>query len=153
MSSVLEGDSFEISLDPQRIDIDAVHAFLRDSYWAQGIPRDIVARAIANSLCVGAFVDGAQIGFARLVTDRATFGYLADVYVLSAYRGRGIASRMLSALMAHPEVQGLRRLMLVTRDAQTLYAGFGFAALAAPERHMERTDPEIYRRAASLPAH
>ncbi len=148
MSSAPEGDSFEISLDPHRIDVDAVHAFLRTSYWAQAIPRDIVARAIANSLCVGAFVDGAQIGFARLVTDRATFGYLADVYVLAAYRGRGIATRMLSALMAHPEVQGLRRLMLVTRDAQTLYAGFGFAALAAPERHMERTDPEIYQRAA-----
>jgi N-acetylglutamate synthase-like GNAT family acetyltransferase len=148
MSSAPASSSIEISLDPQRIDIDAVHAFLRTSYWAQAIPREIVAQAVANSLCVGAYWEGEQIGFARLVTDRATFGYLADVYVLSDYRGKGIAKRMLSALMAQPEAQGLRRLMLVTRDAHGLYADFGFTALAAPERHMEKTDPEIYWRAA-----
>jgi N-acetylglutamate synthase-like GNAT family acetyltransferase len=147
MSFATDASSFEISLDPRRIDIDAVHAFLRTSYWAQAIPREIVAKSVANSLCVGAFSGGTQIGFARLVTDCATFGYLADVYVLSEHRGQGIAKRMLTTLMAHPDVQGLRRLMLVTRDAQRLYAECGFTALAAPERHMEKTDPEIYRRA------
>jgi N-acetylglutamate synthase-like GNAT family acetyltransferase len=147
MSFSTDASSFEISLDPRRIDIDAVHAFLRTSYWAQAIPREIVAKSVANSLCVGAFSGGTQIGFARLVTDCATFGYLADVYVLSEHRGQGIAKRMLTTLMAHPDVQGLRRLMLVTRDAQRLYAECGFTALAAPERHMEKTDPEIYRRA------
>lgn len=148
MSSAPGSSSIEISLDPQRIDIDAVHAFLRTSYWAQAIPREIVAQAAANSLCVGAYWEGEQIGFARLVTDRATFGYLADVYVLSEHRGQGIAKQMVGALFDHPEVQGLRRLMLVTRDAHGLYADFGFTALAAPERHMEKTDPEIYQRAA-----
>lgn len=147
MSFATDASSFEISLDRRRIDIDAVHAFLRTSYWAQAIPREIVAKSVANSLCVGAFSGGTQIGFARLVTDCATFGYLADVYVLSEHRGQGIAKRMLTTLMAHPDVQGLRRLMLVTRDAQRLYAECGFTALAAPERHMEKTDPEIYRRA------
>jgi N-acetylglutamate synthase-like GNAT family acetyltransferase len=147
MSFATDASSFEISLDPRRIDIDAVHAFLRTSYWAQAIPREIVAKSVANSLCVGAFSGRTQIGFARLVTDCATFGYLADVYVLSEHRGQGIAKRMLTTLMAHPDVQGLRRLMLVTRDAQRLYAECGFTALAAPERHMEKTDPEIYRRA------
>ncbi|MBK9494327.1 MAG: GNAT family N-acetyltransferase [Xanthomonadales bacterium] len=147
MSFATDASSFEISLDPRRIDIDAVHAFLRTSYWAQAIPREIVAKSVANSLCVGAFSGGTQIGFARLVTDCATFGYLADVYVLSEHRGQGIAKRMLTTLMAHPDVQGLRRLMLVTRDAQRLYAECGFTALAAPDRHMEKTDPEIYRRA------
>ncbi|MCC6505688.1 MAG: Acetyltransferase (GNAT) family protein [Alphaproteobacteria bacterium ADurb.BinA280] len=147
MSFSTDASSFEISLDPRRIDIDAVHAFLRTSYWAQAIPREIVAKSVANSLCVGAFSGGTQIGFARLVTDCATFGYLADVYVLSEHRGQGIAKRMLTTLMAHPDVQGLRRLMLVTRDAQRLYAECGFTALAAPDRHMEKTDPEIYRRA------
>jgi len=147
MSFSTDASSFEISLDPRRIDIDAVHAFLRTSYWAQAIPREIVAKSVANSLCVGAFSGGTQIGFARLVTDCATFGYLADVYVLSEHRGQGIAKRMLTTLMAHPDVQGLRRLMLVTRDAQRLYAECGFTALAAPDRHMEKTDPETYRRA------
>lgn len=148
MSFATDASSFEISLDPRRIDIDAVHAFLRTSYWAQAIPREIVAKSVANSLCVGAFSGGTQIGFARLVTDCATFGYLADVYVLSEHRGQGIAKQMVGALFDHPEVQGLRRLMLVTRDAHGLYADFGFTALAAPERHMEKTDPEIYQRAA-----
>lgn len=135
-----------ISLDPARLDLDAIHAFLAESYWAQGVPRDVVVRAVAHSLCVGAYRGTAQIGFARLVTDRATFAYLADVYVLPGHRGHGIARRMLEQLLGHPDVLGLRRLLLVTRDAHGLYERLGFRTLAAPERYMERLDPDVYRR-------
>ena len=136
---------YEISLDPARIDLAATHAFLARSYWAKDIPQSVVRKAIDNSLCVAAFAGAEQVGFARLVTDRATFAYLADVYVLEAHRGRGLSRRLVAALLAHPEVQGLRRLMLVTRDAHGLYEKFGFTALAHPTRVMELHRPEIYR--------
>jgi GNAT superfamily N-acetyltransferase len=135
---------YEISLDPARVDVEAAHAYLSGSYWAQGIPIDLLRKAIANSLCVAAFHQGVQVGFARVVTDRATFAYLADVYVLEAHRGRGLSRRLVAALLDHPEMQGLRRLMLVTRDAQGLYEKFGFTALAHPERVMERHRPDVY---------
>jgi GNAT superfamily N-acetyltransferase len=135
---------YEISLDPARVDVEAAHAYLSGSYWAQGIPIDLLRKAIANSLCVAAFHQGVQVGFARAVTDRATFAYLADVYVLEAHRGRGLSRRLVAALLDHPEMQGLRRLMLVTRDAQGLYEKFGFTALAHPERVMERHRPDVY---------
>jgi GNAT superfamily N-acetyltransferase len=135
---------YEISLDPARVDVEAAHAYLSGSYWAQGIPIDLLRKAIANSLCVAAFHQGVQVGFARVVTDRATFAYLADVYVLEAHRGRGLSRRLVAALLDQPEMQGLRRLMLVTRDAQGLYEKFGFTALAHPERVMERHRPDVY---------
>ena len=135
---------YEISLDPARVDVEAAHAYLSGSYWAQGIPIDLLRKAIANSLCVAAFHQGIQVGFARVVTDRATFAYLADVYVLEAHRGRGLSRRLVAALLDQPEMQGLRRLMLVTRDAQGLYEKFGFTALAHPERVMERHRPDVY---------
>ena len=135
---------YELSLDPARIDLDATLAYLATSYWAEHIPREVVRKAIANSLCVAVFADGAQVGFARLVTDRATFAYLADVYVLEAHRGRGLSRRLVAALLEHPDTQGLRRLMLVTRDAQGLYEKFGFTALAHPGRVMELHRPGIY---------
>jgi GNAT superfamily N-acetyltransferase len=137
---------YRISTDPGEMDVDAIHAFLSgESYWARGIPRETVARSIANSLPFGVFdTDGAQVAFARVVTDRATFAYLADVYVLPAHRGRGISRWMMEAVSAHPELQGLRRWMLMTQDAHGLYARFGFQPLAHPERAMERTDPGIY---------
>lgn len=137
-------DDIEISFDAARLDVDVIHGFLTTSYWSPGVPRAIVARAIAGSLCVGAYAGGAQIAFARLVTDRATFAYLADVFVLPEHRGRGVSRRMLTALFAHPDVQGLRRMMLATRDAHGLYAAFGFVPLAVPGRFMERHDPEVY---------
>jgi GNAT superfamily N-acetyltransferase len=137
---------YEISLDPARIDAEAVHAFVGGSYWAAGIPLALLRRAIANSLCVAAFHEGRQVGFARVVSDRATFAYLADVYVLEAHRGRGLSRRMLDQLFAHPELQGLRRWMLVTRDAHGLYADYGFRSLAHPDRVMERHDPDVYAR-------
>ena len=136
-----------LSTDPDEMDVDAIHAYLGgESYWARGIPRETVARSIRNSLCFGVFdtADGTQAAFARVVTDRATFAYLADVYVLPAYRGRGISTWMMDAVTAHPELQGLRRWMLMTQDAHGLYARYGFRPLGDPGRGMERTDPDIY---------
>jgi len=134
-----------LSLDPSRLDIDAIHAFLTTTYWSPGISREVVARAVAGSVCVGAFDGEAQVGFARLVTDRATFAYLADVYVLEPYRGAGLARRMLDALFAEVNVKQLRRMMLATRDAHALYAQYGFTPLGAPERFMELHRPDVYR--------
>ena len=137
-----------IGTDPADIDLDVVHGFLsRDAYWCPGIPRAVVARAIANSLCFAAWLDGRQVGFARVVSDRATFAYLADVFVLPDVRGRGISKAMMRAVFAHPDLQHLRRFMLATADAHGLYASFGFTALARPERMMERYDPTAYRHA------
>lgn len=137
--------SYEISTDKSRLDRAAIHAFLSASYWSPGIPEAIVARAIEHSLCFGVFHEGAQVGFARVVTDRATFGYLADVYLLEAHRGRGVARQLVAAVMAHPDLQGLRRLLLATRDAHGLYARFGFRPLANPDRMMEVHRPDLYR--------
>jgi len=134
-----------ISMDAQRLDVDAIHAFLTTTYWSPGISREVVARAVAGSVCVGAFDGEAQVGFARLVTDRATFAYLADVYVLEPYRGAGLARRMLDALFAEVNVKQLRRMMLATRDAHALYAQYGFTPLGAPERFMELHRPDVYR--------
>lgn len=136
---------YEVSSDPARLDLDAIHAFLSRSYWSPGLPRAVMERAIANSICFGVYRDGAQLGFARVITDKATFAYLADVYVLEAHRGLGLARRIVEQVRAHPELQGLRRMMLATRDMQALYAKFGFRPLAAPERMMEIHDPHAYR--------
>jgi len=138
--------SYRISFDPAELQLDVIHGYLARSYWAEGIPREIVARAIANSLCVGAYRDGDQAGFARVITDRATFAYLADVFVLEEHRSQGLARAMLEALDAHPELQGLRRWALFTRDMQPLYAKLGWEAYPAPERLMVRHIPDIYTR-------
>jgi GNAT superfamily N-acetyltransferase len=134
-----------LSTNAAEMDVDAVHAYLSgESYWSRGIPRETVERSLRNSLCFGVFDGDAQVAFARVITDRATFAYLADVYVLSTYRGRGISGMLMEAVTAHPELQGLRRWMLMTQDAHGLYARFGFGPLAHPERAMERTVPDIY---------
>jgi len=139
--------SYRLSFEPAEQQTEIIHAFLEGPYWAQGIPRHIVERAIANSLCVGAFdADGDQVGFARVVTDRATMAYLADVFVLPAHRGQGLARRMLEALEAHPDLQGLRRWLLFTRDMQPLYAKLGWAPIPHPERCMEKHDVDLYTR-------
>lgn len=136
-----------LSADPAEMDVDAIHAYLSgESYWAAGIPREVVERAVRNSLCFGIFDGDAQVAFARVITDRATYAYLADVYVLRPYRGRGLSKWMMEAALAHPELQGLRRWQLVTKDAQGLYARFGFAPVTHPERNMERTDRDAYAR-------
>ncbi len=144
--------AYLISTDPSLLDVDAVHAYLTRSYWAQGIPRDVVARALTHSLCFGLYhepADGGartQVGLARVITDRATYAYLCDVYVREEHQGRGLGKRLIGAIMRHPDLQGLRRLGLFTRDAHGLYEGFGFTALSHPERAMERRDPDVYRR-------
>jgi GNAT superfamily N-acetyltransferase len=140
-------DDLRLSTLADEMDVDAVHAYLAgESYWARGVPREVVARAVQHSLCVGVFDGAAQVAFARAITDRATFAYLADVYVLQAYRGRGISKWMMETFDSHPDLQGLRRWMLMTHDAHGLYARFGFTPLAHPDRAMERTHPGIYAR-------
>ena len=127
---------------PGEGDLDAIHAFLRESYWSPGVARDAVARGCANSLCAIARDDsGALAGFARVVSDRASFAWLCDVFVLPAHQGRGVARSLVRALRAHPELQGLRRWLLATRDAHGVYAALGFAPLAQPERWMEIPRP------------
>ncbi len=136
--------SYDITTDAMRIDAVAAHAFLTNTYWSPGVPLATVRRALANSLCVAAFDGAAQVAFARVVTDRATFAYLADVYVLPEHRGRGLSRRIIETLFAHPDLQGLRRMMLATRDAHGLYERFGFTPLGNPDRFMERHDPDVY---------
>ncbi|SDO73358.1 Acetyltransferase (GNAT) family protein [Rhodoferax sp. OV413] len=133
--------AYRISTDPQQLDLAAVHAYLAQSYWSPGVARERVERAAANSLCFGLFHGAQQVGFARVVTDKTTFAYLADVYILEAYRGQGLSKWLMQTILAHPDLQGLRRFMLATRDAHSLYAQFGFTALANPGRLMEMHRP------------
>jgi len=141
------GDLF-ISTDPALMDLDVIHGFLSGSYWSAGIPRATVERAVAGSMSFGLFEGSHQIGYARVITDKATFAYLCDVFVLESHRGRGLGKWLVEALLAHPDLQGLRRFVLATRDAHSLYAMYGFTPLSAPERMMERLAPTIYQRPA-----
>ena len=129
-----ERDTFQVSTDPARFDLDAIHAYLTASYWAEGVPRELVARSLDESLAFGLYDAGRQIGLARVITDRATFAYLCDVYVLEAYRGRQLGVWLMECVMAHPDLQGLRRFMLATRDAHALYAKFGFTPPTVAEK-------------------
>ncbi len=141
-------DDYLISTDPARLDVGVIHGFLRGSYWAEAIPRDIVERAVQNSLCFGAYYRNEQIGLARVVTDYATFAYVADVFVLAPWRGRGISKALMTEVVRHPDLQNLRRWLLATKDAHGLYQRFGFTAPPYPDRQMERADPSIYLRLA-----
>ncbi|HJP97074.1 MAG TPA: GNAT family N-acetyltransferase [Rhodanobacteraceae bacterium] len=144
--------TLQITTDKARLDIELVHRFLStEAYWSRGIPREVVEPAIDGSLCFGGYIDGRQVAFARVITDGATFGYLADVFVVPEHRGQGHAKALVAAVMAHPQLQGLRRFMLATRDAHGLYAPFGFTAPSRPEMLMEKLDPDIYARAAGAP--
>jgi GNAT superfamily N-acetyltransferase len=138
-------DEIEISTDQDRLDLAAVHRFLtQESHWARGIDRATVERSVRNSLCFGAYRGNVQIGFARVVTDRATFAFVCDVFVVAEARGRGVARLLCGAIMRHPDLQGLRRMALTSRDARGLYERIGFTDLAAPERWMERHNPTVY---------
>jgi GNAT superfamily N-acetyltransferase len=141
---------YTVSTDPARLDIDVIHAFLRRAYWAgDHLPRKIVVRAAEHSLNFGVYHDGSQVGGARVITDCATFAYVADVFVLEGHRGRGLSVWMMECVAAHPELQGLRRWMLGTRDAHTLYEKSGFTAIKQDDgRWMEKADPDVYRRQA-----
>lgn len=144
-----------ISTDVALLDLDAIHAYLVRSYWSEGIPKALVARSIAGSLCFGLYLTAnedpaasarpLQVGFARIISDRATFAYLCDVYVLEEHRGLGLSKWLLETLSAHPELQGLRRFLLATRDAHGLYTKFGFTPLARPQTFMEIARPGLYK--------
>ncbi len=138
-------NGYRLSLDPSELQLDEIHAYLARSYWSPDIPIAVVAKAIAHSLCVGVYAqDGAQVGFARIATDHATFGYLADVFVLVGNRGKGLSRAMVAALLALPEVRGLRRIMLATRDAHGLYAQLGFEPVTDPKPFMQILRREVY---------
>ena len=137
---------YRITDEPGAVDLDVVHAFLANSYWARGIPRETVARGIAHSLPFSLLLGDRQVGFARAVTDRATFAYLADVFVAEDQRGRGLGVWLVETALAHPELQGLRRWLLVTRDAHGLYRKLGFTDPADPSMILTRHDPGVYAR-------
>lgn len=146
-------DGYRLSFAAADIDTIAAHAFLTSAYWSEGMPLALVERAIQHSLCIALHAEGqGQVGFARVVTDRTTFAYLGDVYVLQAHRGQGLADWMVQSLLAHPDLQGLRRFMLFTRDAHPLYARHGFKPLATPDRGMEVVRPGLYLTAQPLAA-
>lgn len=144
--------ALQVSTDKDRLDTGLIHRFLStEAYWSRGIPRATVEQAIAGSLCFGGYLDERQVAFARVVTDGATFGYLADVFVLPEHRGQGHSKALMAAVMAHPQLQGLRRFSLATSDAHGLYAAFGFATPARPQTLMEKLDPDVYTRASGSP--
>ena len=137
---------FLISTDPVRLNLNVIFNFLTNCYWAQGIPRETVARSVEHSLCFGVYDgNGAQVGFARVVSDFATVAYLGDVFILESHRGRGLSKWMMECITQHPSLQGLRRWILLTRDAHALYAKFGFTPVAKPDRYMELHNPAVYQ--------
>lgn len=141
-------NGFRISSELKEMDLDAIHAYISISYWAEGIPKATLKRAMKHSICFGVFDKiGAQIGFARAVTDHATYAYLADVYILENYRGKGLSKWLMSEVVSHPQLQGLRRITLATRDAHGLYEKFGFGPLQKPEIFMEAWNPNVYEHA------
>ena len=135
---------YTISTDRARIDLKTVHSFLTESYWAAGVPFEIVRRSIENSLAFGLYKDDRQVGFARVITDYATFAYLADVFILEEFRSQGLGHWLVRTITSHAELQGLRRWMLATRDAHGIYKTVGFTGLKAPERWMEKHLPDVY---------
>lgn len=141
---------FLISTDTTLLDRDAIYTELSTSYWSPGIPREVVERGLDNSMVFGVYDTSTQpqrhIGLARVITDKATFAYLADVYITKDYRGRGLSKWLVEVILAHPELRGLRRFCLLTRDAHGLYAKYGFKPMPDPTRYMERWDPEVYTR-------
>lgn len=145
-------EGYLVSDDPARLDVDAIHAFLVRSHWGIGIPREVVARSVANSLCLGIYAAaGEQVGLVRVISDYATFAYVCDVYVLEPHRGRGLSKAAMRMYTTHPKLQNLRRHHLVTPDVHGLYAQFGFSVVAQPERHMEKRDVGVYQRLAANP--
>jgi len=141
----VQRDEYLISDDKEKLNVLFIHQYLsKESYWAQNIPEEIVRRSIDNALCFGVYYNYEQIGFARTITDKATFAYLADVFIIEKFRGKGLSKWLMEAIHAHPDLQRLRRWMLATKDAHGLYAQFGWSALSAPERMMEKRVENIY---------
>src|SRR6266478_5357095 len=138
------GDYF-ISADKSRLDLTVIHDFLTKSYWAAGIPIEIVKKSIEHSLAFGVYKEGKQVGFARVITDFATFAYIGDVFILEDYRGQGLSKWLMEVIADYPELQGLRRWVLLTRDAHGLYRKTGFTEPQNPERYMEKIFPDVYK--------
>ena len=137
---------FVVTTDPSRLDHDFIYDYLVRSYWSEGIPRAIVERALSNSLCFGVYEGEKQVGFARVITDFATFAYLADVFIIESHRARGLSKFLMECIVQDPQLQGLRRWTLATRDAHGLYERFGFKPLAKPDRYMEIHNPDVYKK-------
>ncbi|WP_286262853.1 GNAT family N-acetyltransferase [Thalassotalea atypica] len=138
--------NYSISTNPSDFDFETIYKYLSNSYWAKDIPRTTLKKAIEHSLCFAVLADdNKQVGFARLITDKATFAYLADVFIIEKHRGKGLSKQLIKAIIEHPELQGLRRMVLATKDAHGLYQQFGFKAIAQPEIFMEVWDPEVYQ--------
>ena len=138
-------DEFLVSTDPKRLDLGVIHGFLTNSYWAKGIPREVVARSNEHSLCFGVYDGcGVQVGFARVISDFSTVAYIGDVFVLESHRGRGLGKWLMECITQHPALQNLRRWMLTTRDAHGLYSQVGFTPVKYPERYMERHRLDVY---------
>jgi len=142
-------DGYLVSTDKSKIDVETVHHFLSRSYWAENIPLDVVRKSIENSLCFGMYHEEKLVGFARAISDFATFAYLADVFILPEERGKGLSKWLIGIILEHPQLQGLRRFTLATRDAHSLYAQFGFSLFDKPERWMQKHDPVVYKRDTS----
>lgn len=136
---------FAITDESEQLNLEMIYGFLsRESYWSSGIPRSVVEKSLRHSLCFGLFDADQQIGFGRAITDRATFAYLADLFVIESYRGQGLGKWLVACILEHPDLQGLRRMLLATQDAHGLYQQHGFTALLHPERLMEINHPDIY---------
>jgi len=142
-------DGYLVSTDKSKIDVETVHHFLSHSYWAENIPLEVVRKSIENSLCFGIYHQEKLVGFARAISDFATFAYLADVFILPEERGKGLSKWLIGIILEHPQLQGLRRFTLATRDAHSLYAQFGFSLFDKPERWMQKHDPVVYKRDTS----
>ena len=139
-------EAYCISTDKEKFNLGYIHNFLRQSYWAQYIPEDVVRRSIEGSLCFGLYHNDAQIGFARVITDGATFAYLADVFIDEGFRGKGLSKWLIEVILQHPSLQGLRRFLLATRDAHGLYKQFGFTQLNYVDRWMQIHQPDVYKK-------
>ncbi|WP_315819934.1 GNAT family N-acetyltransferase [Paraflavitalea speifideaquila] len=138
-------DGYTISTDKHILNIPYIHAFLTTSYWAEGIPVNTVQRSVDGALCFGVYKDGVQVGFARMISDLATYAYLADVFIDESQRGKGLGKWLVEVILQHPELQGLRRIELATRDAHSLYAQLGFTPLPQPDRFMQIRNPDVYK--------
>lgn len=150
---IVSRGKYNISTDKNKMDIDFIHAFLTSSYWAEGISKEIISKSIGGSLCFGLYFkenanlpSGRQVGFARMITDGATFAYLADVFIDETHRGKGLSKWLMEVILSYPDLQGLRRIMLGTKDAHGLYTQFGFVSLNTPERWMQIHNPDVYKK-------
>ena len=142
-------DNYLISTDNSKLDINSIHNYLTNSYWAAGIPLDTVNRSIENSTCFGDYDDDKLVGFARVISDKATIAYLGDVFILETHRGKGLSKWLMECIMKHPELQGFRRWILLTRDAHELYRKYGFKDIERPDRYMEIVSPNVYKKTST----